>query len=206
MMDAETTTSDAAAERRLLERLTAGEDAAFTELVRLYGPRMLSAARRILRDEDEAQDALQDAFVSAAGAIDGFAGGSKISTWLHRIAVNAALMRRRRRHPERELDIEPLLPLFTESGQFELPPQEWARPADIRLERQQLRELVLSKIDLLPENHRNVLMLRDIEELSGAEAAEVLEISPNAVKVRLHRARMALRELLAPHMTGGVHG
>ncbi|HEX9642016.1 MAG TPA: sigma-70 family RNA polymerase sigma factor [Candidatus Krumholzibacteria bacterium] len=205
-MDPETTTTDTASERELLGRLRAGDDAAFTELVRLYGPRMLATTRHILRDEDEAQDALQEAFVSAAAAIGRFEANSRLSTWLHRIAVNAALMRRRRRRPERELDIEPFLPHFTAEGQFELPPGEWAKPADIRLERQELGELVLGKIDQLPETHRNVLMLRDIEELSGAEAAQALGISPNAVKVRLHRARMALRELLAPHMTGGAHG
>jgi RNA polymerase sigma-70 factor (ECF subfamily) len=205
-MDPETTITDAAGESELLARLRAGDDAAFTQLVRLYGPRMLGTVRRILRDEDESQDALQEAFVSAATAIERFEGNSRLSTWLHRIAVNAALMRRRRRRPERELDIEPLLPLFTEQGQFELPPGEWAKRADIRLEGEELRELVLGKIDELPETHRNVLMLRDIEELSGSEAAEALGISANAVKVRLHRARMALRELLAPYMTGGAYG
>lgn len=205
-MEPETTNSETLNEADLLQRLRDGEDAAFTELVRVHGPRMLAATRRILRDEEEAQDALQEAFVSAAGAIGRFEGNSKLSTWLHRIAVNAALMRRRRLKPEREVDIEPLLPLFTDQGHFELPPQEWAKPADLQMERTQLREWVLSKIDELPENHRNVLLLRDIEELSGAEAAETLGISPNAVKVRLHRARMALRELLAPQMTGGTDG
>jgi len=190
-------------EDALIARLRAGDDDAFTEMVRLYGPRLYATAKSILRDDDEAQDALQDAFVSAAGALDKFEGGSRLSTWLHRIAVNAALMRRRKLKPGREVaveDLESLMPSFSPTGKFLDEQKEWMKPADLRLEQEQLAELVRQKIDELPETHRNVLILRDIQELSGAETAELLGISPNAAKVRLHRARLALRELLAPHL------
>jgi RNA polymerase sigma-70 factor (ECF subfamily) len=107
-------------------------------------------------------------------------------------------MRQRRQRPEVEADIEELLPQFDERGHFENSPVAWTEGPDRQLEAEELRRLVRQKIDELPQTHRNVLLLRDIEELSGAETAAQLGISENAVKVRLHRARQALRALLAP--------
>ncbi len=191
-------------EAALLARLRAGEEAAYEELVRLHGGRMLSVAKRFLREEDDARDAVQDAFLSAFRAMDRFEGGSRIGTWLHRIVVNAALMklRTRRRKPEEPLD--PLLPRFLDDGHLESPPaQGWAVASDDALERKELRELVLGRIAELPETYRTILLLRDVEGLDTDEAADALEISPGAVKTRLHRARLALRELLDPHLREG---
>ena len=189
---------NAAAIQSLLERLRSRDEAAFEELVREYGPRMYATIRRIVRNDEDAADALQEAFLSASKAIDGFRGDAKLSTWLHRIAVNAALMRQRRQRSESELDIDEWLPHFDERGHFAPEPVAWSQAADGRLESEEMRALVRQKIDELPQTHRNVLLLRDIEELSGAETAAQLGISENAVKVRLHRARQALRALLAP--------
>jgi RNA polymerase sigma-70 factor (ECF subfamily) len=188
----------AASTDSLLARLRAGDEAAFDQLVREFGPRMYATIRRILRNDEDAADALQEAFLSASKALGGFRGDAKLSTWLHRIAVNAALMRQRRQRPAVERDIDELLPHFDQGGHFERLPLAWIESADRELEREQLRALVRRTIDELPQTHRNVLLLRDIEELSGAETAAQLGISENAVKVRLHRARQALRELLAP--------
>lgn len=185
----------------LVERLRAREDRAFTELVAQHGPRMYATILRILRDPDDAADALQEAFLSAAKSIDRFEGQSQLGTWLHRIAVNAALMRRRRRRAEPHLDIDELLPRFTERGAFEQHPLPWQDSVEKNYERRELHGLILEKLEELPESYRNVILLRDIEDLSGAEAAAQLGISENAVKVRLHRARLALRELLAPLFT-----
>jgi RNA polymerase sigma-70 factor (ECF subfamily) len=182
----------------LVERLRAGDESAFEQLVRDHGPRMYAPIRRILRNDEDAADAMQEAFVSASKALAAFRGDAKLSTWLHRIAVNAALMRQRRQRPQPEYDIDELLPHFDSSGHFERLPLAWIEAADREFEREELRSLVREKIDELPQTHRNVLLLRDIEELSGAETAAQLGISENAVKVRLHRARQALRELLAP--------
>ena len=150
-------------ERVLIERLRAGEDAAFEELVRTHGGRMLAVARRFLRGEEDARDAVQDAFLSAFRSVDRFEGQSRLSTWLHRIVVNAALMklRTRRRKPEKLID--DLLPGFLEDGHLAEPASEWQELSDQALLRKELRELIRSSIDELPENHRNVLMLRDIE-------------------------------------------
>ena len=186
-------------EQELVAALREGRDEAYAALVRRYGGRLLAVTRRLLRSEADAEDAVQDAFLAAFRAIHGFAGQSKLSTWLHRIAVNSALMRLRtkRRHPE--TSIEDLLPHFGEDGLHRNEPVEW-RGTDGRLERQETREWVRAQIDRLPETYRTVLLLRDIEELDTQETAELLEVTPNAVKIRLHRARLALRELLDSQM------
>lgn len=183
----------------LLARLRAGDDAAFEELLRTETGRMLAVTRRILGSDDEARDAVQDAFLLAFRSLGRFQGQSKLSTWLHRIAVNAALMRLRSRHRKREESLEPLLPTFQDDGHHLERFASWAEPADTLLERAENRELVRRLIDQLPDAYRTVLVLRDIEGLDTEETATLLETTPNAVKVRLHRARQALRTLLAPH-------
>jgi RNA polymerase sigma-70 factor (ECF subfamily) len=186
-------------ERGMLERLRAGEDAAFAELVRANTGRLLAVARRILKSEDEAHDALQEAFLQAFRALDRFEGNAQLSTWLHRIVVNTCLMRlrHRKRHPEQAID--ELLPAFDETGHRVDPGPAWMdHPLD-HLERARLQKVVREAIDRLPASHRDVLVLRDIEGLSTEEAAVGLGIRPEAAKMRLHRARQALRTLLEPH-------
>lgn len=189
-------------EAALLRELRSGSERAYERLVRTEMARMLAVARRLLQNEEEARDAVQEAFVSAFRSIGHFEGGCRLSTWLHRIVVNAALMKLRSRKRRPEEDIEDLLPQFQEDGHQVPPSQDWAEPADALVERREVRELVRGSIDRLPETYRNVLMLRDIEELTTEEAAEMLGITANAVKIRLHRARQALRTLLDPHLRG----
>jgi RNA polymerase sigma-70 factor (ECF subfamily) len=179
-----------------LAELRSGHPTAFERLVRLYGGRLLAVARRILDNEDEARDALQDAFVSAFRSIRDFQGGAAVSTWLHRIVVNASLMKLRARRARPEQPIDPLLPAFLEDGHQARPAREWGEPADLSALRREVREVVRRRIGQLPETYRVVLTLRDIEQLDTKETADLLGIEPNAVKVRLHRARQALRTLL----------
>ena len=187
--------ADASDEAALIAALKGGEDAAFARVLDLYGGRLLAVARRILGREDEAQDALQEAMLSAFRGIDAFAGQSRLSTWLHRITVNAALQRlRRRRSGERSL--ESLLPRFLDDGHRIDPAAAWTPPPDDALQQDELRDLLRQHIAMLPPDFRDVLVLRDIEGLDTASAAAALEISPGAVKTRLHRARQALRTLL----------
>jgi RNA polymerase sigma-70 factor, ECF subfamily len=184
----------------LLARLRSREEAAYEELVRRYGGRLLAVARRFLPVEEDARDAVQDAFLSAFRSIDSFEGHAQLSTWLHRIVVNASLMKLRTRRRKPEQSIEELLPGFLEDGHLERPASPWRSEEVDPAERAELRDLVMRSIHSLPEGHRNVLLLRDIEGLDTEEAAELLGISPGAVKTRLHRARQALRELLEPHL------
>ena len=194
----------AAAERKLVERLQAGENTAFEELIRTYGGRMLAVARRFMSSEDDARDVVQEAFGSAYRAIGKFEGQALVSTWLHRIVVNAALMRLRTRRRKPEQSIEDLLPGFLENGHMERPASAWRSEGPDALERAEIRALVRDRIAELPEGHRIVLLLRDIEGLDTDETAAVLDISPGAVKTRLHRARLALRGLLQPHLSEEV--
>jgi RNA polymerase sigma-70 factor (ECF subfamily) len=188
---------------KLLERLRSGEEAAYEELVRRYGGRLLAVARRFLPVEDDARDAVQDAFLSAFRGIGSFEGHAQLSTWLHRIVVNASLMKLRTRRRKPEQSIEELLPGFLEDGHLERPASPWRSEDLDPAERAELRDLVMRSIHELPEGHRNVLLLRDIENLDTEEAAQLLGISPGAVKTRLHRARQALRGLLEPHLREG---
>jgi RNA polymerase sigma-70 factor (ECF subfamily) len=183
-------------ETEWLERLRAGDDAAFEAWVRRESPRLLAVTRRILRCEDEAQDALQDAFLSAFRALEHFNGESRLSTWLHRIAVNAALMRLRSRRRRPEESIDELLPRFDADGCHVDSEPRRAPDAESELERAELAARVRACIDRLPESHRLVIVLRDIEGLDGRQTAEALGCGADAVKMRLHRARQALRTLL----------
>jgi RNA polymerase sigma-70 factor (ECF subfamily) len=184
----------------LIAGLQAGESGAFETLLRDYGPRLLRLARRLLPNEEDARDALHDAMVNVYRSIGNFESGSALLTWLHRIVVNSALMklRTRKRHPEE--DIEQYLPRFLEDGHQRVPSTPWTESAQSVLEREELRAAVRAAIDKLPEAYRIVLQLRDIEELSTAETAEILGVTNNVVKIRLHRARQALKTLLDPPM------
>ncbi|RIL05211.1 MAG: RNA polymerase subunit sigma-24 [Proteobacteria bacterium] len=172
------------AETFLVRRLRAGDEDAYTALMRANGARMLAAARRVLHSDEDARDAVQEAWLHAFRALPRFEGHARLSTWLHRIAVNAALMKLRaqRRRPETSLD--------------ELPPRADAcdaAPADEDLVLRERRALVRRAIERLAESHRSVLELRDLEELDTDETARRLGITAGAVKTRLHRARQALR-------------
>jgi RNA polymerase sigma-70 factor (ECF subfamily) len=190
-------------EKALLAGMQAGDGDAFEMVVRSYSGRMLIIARRIVGNEEDARDAVQDAFLSAFKGIGRFEGLSRLGTWLHRIVVNAALsrLRSRQRHPERS--IEDLLPHFGEGEHQIDPPAPWKATPETGLQVQELRALVRSCINQLPETYRIVLLLRDIEGLDTEATAQALETSAGIVKTRLHRARQALRALLDPHFRRG---
>jgi RNA polymerase sigma-70 factor, ECF subfamily len=183
-------------DRALLTALRAGHEWAFETMVRLYGGRLLAVARRFTRNDEDAQDVLQSAYLSAFRALNDFEGACQLSTWLHRIVVNTALMKLRSRRRKPEESIDALLPAFQEDGHHVEQFSEWCTPADQLMERKQTRATVRVCIEQLPENYRVVLKLRDIEELSTHEVAGILGMTPTAVKVRLHRARQALSTLL----------
>jgi RNA polymerase sigma-70 factor (ECF subfamily) len=180
----------------LLERLRRGDEAAYESMIHAYGGRLLAVARGLLRNEEDARDVVQAAYISAFKGLPGFKGTSQLSTWLHRIVVNGALMTLRTRRRKPEASIEDLLPAFMEDGHHVDNFMGWAAQADRLLEEKQMRQVVRAAIAELPETHRRVLILRDVEELSTDETAEALGITPNAVKIRLHRARQALATLV----------
>lgn len=186
-------------EPALVAALRAGHEWAFEIMVRVYGGRLIAVARRFMRSDEDAQDVVQSAYVNALRALHDFENTAQLSTWLHRIVVNTALMKLRSQRRRPEESIEALLPAFGEDGHHVEQFSEWSAPADRLLEREETRAVVRACIEALPDGYRLVLILRDIEELSTQETAERLGITATAVKVRLHRARQALCALLRPH-------
>lgn len=188
--------SSDSAQSALAARMNAGDERACTDFIRDHVGMAVAVAQRILRNESDAMDAVQDAFSSFFRSLPNFRGDSKLSTWLHRIVVNAALMKRRGLQRKPETSIEELLPSFYEDGHRVDPRPAWDASVDSGMNRGDVRELVRLKLDELPDDYPIVLVLRDIEGLATEETAKVLGDSPAAIKTRLHRARQALRTLL----------
>lgn len=186
----------------LSARLRAGDPGSYEQLVRAHGGRMLSVARRFVRNEQDAQDCVQEAFLKAFQNINGFEGRAALGTWLHRIVVNVALGKIRSGNRRPEFSIEDLLPEFdTEGSRVDPGRQELASP-EAQIEAAEIGQLVRSAIDQLPEDYRNVIVLRDIEGYDTEETAALLGIASGAVKTRLHRARAALKTLIELAMSG----
>jgi RNA polymerase sigma-70 factor (ECF subfamily) len=161
----------------------------FERLVEEYADRVYNVALRITGNEPDAEDAVQQAFLSAYEAWSTYRGESSRTTWFYRIAVNAALMRVRQRHP---MDYISELPEDEDV-------RDWSPSVADLAQRAELQERLLAGLAQLEPDHRSAIVLRDVDGLSTAEAAEVLEISEQALKSRLHRARVILRGYLADY-------
>ena len=166
---------------------------AFDELVRRYQGKIYRLSYKILRHEDDAADALQDAFLSAYRGLKNFKAESTFSTWLYRIATNASLMKYRKRR-DNHVSLDQSQSQNEDAEPMQLP--DWSAQPPEELLTAETREVMEEGIQRLPEELRTVFVLRDIEGLSNAEVGEILELSVAAVKSRLHRARIALRERL----------
>jgi RNA polymerase sigma-70 factor (ECF subfamily) len=181
-----------ASDRLLVERLRAGDEAAYEALVRQHGGAMLAVARRIMRHEDDARDVVQDAFAAAFRSLEQFRIDARLSTWLHRIVVNAALMKLRAAGRRPEVLAGDDGPEFLPDGHHAAPIASVPALPDEAVERARVVAAVRAAVETLPPSFRTVVILRDLEELSTEETARALGITPTAVKVRLHRARKAL--------------
>lgn len=193
-----------ATEQHLLTRAREGDFEAFDQLVQLHEGRVYWTAMQILRQREDAEDVVQTSFIRALEHLDSFREDAAFATWLHRIAVNTALKTLRKR---KGLSTVPLGGPESEDGTVPHPHYvaEWNLPPQRLLEREELRDLLDTAIAELPEKHRLVFVLRDVEELSVAETAEALGISEANVKVRLLRARLALREALTKVFGDDAH-
>lgn len=177
----------------LVEGILAGDAFAFARMMRQHNRRLFRVARSILSDDAEAEDALQDSYIEAHRALRGFRGESRLSTWLTRIVVNQALAHRRTRRSSG--DAAPDLDTLPDLGSAEI-----VQTPETQAMRAELRHIIESSIDHLPEAHRTVFMLRAVEGLSVDETAAVLGISAGNTKVRFLRARAQLRETLGQHL------
>lgn len=199
--EAERSVEDLASEREFVAALRRGESRAFERLIREHGAALRSTARRLLLHADDADEVLQEAFLSAFRAVERFEERASLKTWLHRIVVRAALMRlrSRRSRDEREWTEAREDAEFSPHGYFLDVPDPWSRTALDQLGREEERRLVRRTVDELPEALRTVVVLRDIEQWSYEEIGAELGVSANAVKVRVHRGRQRLRSMLSPH-------
>jgi RNA polymerase sigma-70 factor, ECF subfamily len=181
----------------LVARARAKDFGAFEELLGRYEDKVFRLAFRIVRNETDAKEILQETFVSIWRKLDTFKGDSQFGSWVYRIATNAALMRLRsqRRHPEVSTED---LPIGYLDNYGQLPPagENWSKRPDDQLQSSELRAHIQASVDALPDIYRTVFVIRDVEGLSTEETAELLGISVPTVKTRLHRARIALRDAI----------
>ena len=173
-------------DEEIVTRVRAGETALFEVLMRRHNTRVYRAIRSIIRDESEVEDLMQQAYLRAYEHLEHFEGASRFSTWLTRIAVNEALMRVRK---SSRLSVVAEPPVEQEGGMPATNPEERAND-------RQVVALLESAVDALPDLYRTVFMLREVEGLSTAEAAELLDVTEEVVKTRLHRARGLVRDAL----------
>jgi RNA polymerase sigma-70 factor, ECF subfamily len=181
-------------EQGLVDRARAGDASAFTELVEKYERKIFRLAKNITQNDEDAEDVLQEAFLKAYSNLDSFQGQSKFYTWLVRISVNEALMKLRKRKSDRTVSLDE--PHETEEDTVTREIAVWDDDPEKKYSRDELKEILDRAVDSLKPGFRTVFMLRDIEELSTEETAEALGISVPAVKSRLLRARLQLRERL----------
>ena len=189
-------------EAELVKGLQAGDSAAYRQFVDLNSANVYNLSLKLLGDEQEAEDVLQETFLSAFRAIDRFEGRSKLSTWLYRIAYNASLMQIRKRGRMTTFSLD--RPLSGEELEGESPTRhlvDWSAVPDDQLLTVEARQEMDQAIGDLPESLRATFVLRDIQGLSGAETADILGITVQAVKNRLHRARLRLRGTLSSYFT-----
>jgi RNA polymerase sigma-70 factor, ECF subfamily len=185
------TSQEPLSDEEVVARVLAGETGMFEIVMRRHNQRLYRVARAILRNDGEAEDVMQDAYVRAYEHLGQFAGRAKFSTWLTRIAVHEALVRQHRgnRYQELELVSEREGDPMDRFASMALNPEQQASNSEIR-------RLLEEAVERLPDDYRTVFMLRDVEEMSTTDAADVLEITEENVRVRLHRARALLRESL----------
>jgi RNA polymerase sigma-70 factor (ECF subfamily) len=181
-------------ETLLVEAARAGDIGAFESLVRRYDRNVFRIAQHITQNREDAEDVVQDAFLKAYQNLGQFQGQSKFYTWLVRIAVNEALMRLRRRRPERMVSIDEDIKTEEDSMPREI--ADWSPNPEQQYTQAELKEILGKTIQGLPPSFRTVFVLRDVEGLSTEETAAALELSVPAVKSRLLRARLQLRERL----------
>ncbi len=187
-------------EQQLISQLKARDDAAVETLMAQYEVKVFGLARRITGNREDAEEVLQDVFLTVVQKIETFRGDSKLSTWIYRVATNAALMKLRKRPKVQMLPLEEELgPAIDARGQLTEPIVDWTRLPPDQLERKELVQRIEQAMEQLPEEYRSVFVLRDIEGLSAEEACTVLNLSVAALKSRLHRARLFMRKQLADY-------
>ncbi|MBI2455208.1 MAG: sigma-70 family RNA polymerase sigma factor [candidate division NC10 bacterium] len=188
----------------LVERLRSGDAAALEPLMERYASRIYRLAYGITRNEADAEEVVQDVFLTIFRKIHTFEGRAALGSWIYRVTTNAALIKRRGQRTEREVSLDSRLPAFLpdghRAGDSALGGADWSQTPEADLLSRETRAILDRAIDALPAQYRAVLVLRDVEGLSNEEVAEAVGDSVAAVKSRVHRARLVLREGLTRHL------
>jgi RNA polymerase sigma-70 factor (ECF subfamily) len=166
---------------------------------REYAGQVYHLARRMLGSDADAEDVTQDVLLQVVRKLNSFRGDSSFSTWLHRVTVNAALAHRRKKAVREEHYVRDPLENFLEDGHHRTPVGHWSVSPDAHALDEETQQLIEQAIARLPESYRAIFVLADVEQLPNAEIADILRLSVSAVKNRLHRARLLMRDALAPH-------
>jgi RNA polymerase sigma-70 factor (ECF subfamily) len=190
----------------LVERVKQGDEAGFGALLERHQEKVYRLARNLTRSAADAEEVTQDVFLKVYRKIGSFDGRAAFGTWLYRVATNTALMKLRARRCERQVAVEEAGPTFRPDGHHARPLADWwVLPEDTLLAAER-RRVLAEAIEALPPDYKAVVVLRDVEGLSNQEASEILGATVLAVKSRLHRARLALRERLAAYFETDARG
>lgn len=179
----------------LIEQFQKGSEAAFEEIVRRYETKAYNLAMRLTRNQEDAEEVLQDVFVTVYRKVAGFEGKSKFSSWLYRITVNAAFMKLRKRRQDQSIALEDVMSNLHNITTL-APQSTYSLPCDSLAVSNEVRVALEGAIGKLPGDYRAVFILRDIDGLSNKEVGDILDLSIPAVKSRLHRSRLMLRKRL----------
>jgi RNA polymerase sigma-70 factor (ECF subfamily) len=188
-------------ESELIRRVKAGDHKAFEDLFARYVSRVYGQAIKLMRNPEEAQEVVQEVFLTVYTKIGTFRGKAAFSTWLYRLTANAAITRLRKRKRRNETPLDDYLPKFGEGGHhLARPLADWSHELERRLSEVELQGAIQEALDELPPLDKAVVVLSDMEDLPNREIAKILELTVPAVKARLHRARLFLRGKLALHL------
>jgi RNA polymerase sigma-70 factor (ECF subfamily) len=171
-------------------------------IFREYAPRIFSIARRMLGNDADAEDVMQEVLLLVIRKLDTFRGESQLGTWLHRVTVNAALAHRQKRANRQKHEVGEMIDDIATAAP--VPVKHWGEAPDEPVLAAEQHEIIEKAIKTLPEPFRDVYVLADVEGLPNSEIADMLGLSVPAVKSRLHRARLRMRDALAPHFEGGM--
>jgi RNA polymerase sigma-70 factor, ECF subfamily len=190
----------------LLERLRKGSPDAVNELLHLFQGKIFNLAMSILKNESDAEEATQDVFMTVIRKADTFKGNSALYSWMYRICVNTCLMRLRGKRRSETVSIEEFMPVFTDEGMHASPMDDWSKEVERKALNEELGQMIRKFTDQLSEKYKVVFILGDVEGLSNEETAQILGLTVPAVKSRLHRARLYLREQLSRYLQEGQAG
>ena len=190
----------------LLAGLRAGTSSAVDELLGLYQGKIFNLAMSILKNESDAEEAAQDVFMTVIRKVETFQGNSAFYSWIYRICVNTCLMRLRGKRRNETVSIEEFMPVFTDEGMHASPMDDWSKEVERDALNEELGQVIRKYTEELSEKYRVVFVLSDVEGLSNEETAKILGLTVPAIKSRLHRARLYLREQLSRYLLEGKAG